>query len=210
MRLGSAGVTDVRAEHGTETFAVFPLNVVLFPDGLLPLRIFEPRYQRMVSECLREDRPFVVAAIVEGREAGAPALTAQTGSLARIIDWEQLEDGLLGLLCQGEQRVSLGRLEAEPDGLLRGQAARLPDEQPAAFPGEYAWMASLLDEILQQTGEPFDRLLGVSPSAAHVAHRLIELLPLPIALKQALFDLPDPLTRLQRLSALIAVDSDGD
>ncbi len=195
---------------GSETYAVFPLNVVLFPHGLLPLRIFEPRYQRMVSECLREDRPFVVAAIVEGREAGEPALTAPTGSLTRIIDWEQLEDGLLGLLCEGEQRVAINHLVAESDGLLRGRATPLPPEVPAVVPNEFDWMRTLLNEILQQTGEPFDRLLQTPPSAAHVAHRLIELLPLPIALKQALFDLPDPLTRLQRLSALITVEGASD
>ena len=197
-------------DEGSGTYAVFPLNVVLFPNGLLPLRIFEPRYQRMVSECLRENRPFVVAAIVDGHEAGEPALTAQTGSLARIIDWEQLEDGLLGLLCEGEKRVAIDELAAEADGLLRGRAKPLPTEVPGVVPDEFNWMRSLLDEILQQTGEPFDRLLHVSPSAAHVAHRLIELLPLPIALKQALFDLPDPLTRLQRLSALITVEGQPD
>ena len=67
--------TDASAS-GVERVAVFPLNVVLFPGGLLPLRIFEPRYLRMVSECLRQDAPFVVAAIVDGVESGGIATPA--------------------------------------------------------------------------------------------------------------------------------------
>ena len=72
------------AEQNVERVALFPLNVVLFPGGLLSLRIFEPRYLRMVSECLREQRPFAVAAIVAGSEAGGVASTAASGTLAKI------------------------------------------------------------------------------------------------------------------------------
>ena len=74
---------DVK-DAALERVALFPLNVVLFPGGLLPLRIFEPRYQRMVAECLREQQPFAVAAILEGPEAGGVALTATTGTLALV------------------------------------------------------------------------------------------------------------------------------
>ncbi len=190
-------------KNGVERAALFPLNVVLFPGGLLPLRIFEPRYLRMVSECLRGDECFVVAAIVDGPEAGGVASTANSGTLARIVDWEQHDDGLLGLLCEGEQRCTLGRVSVEHDQLLRAEFERLPHDEPRPMPEHLGWMAGLLDELLRRVGPPFDRLASLPPSADQVANRLIELLPLPLAEKQALFDMQDSVARLRRLAGLI-------
>lgn len=194
--------TEVPAP-GAGRFAVFPLGVVLLPGGLLQLRIFEPRYVRMVSECLRQQSPFVVAAILSGREAGDVAVPASSGTLAAIIDWEQLEDGLLGLLCEGRERVSIGELSAEHDGLLRAAIQPLPAEPTAALPEDLAWTAQLLDQLLSQLGPPYDRLRRETPTAGDVADRLVELLPLPLDRKQALFEAPGPVERLRRLAALI-------
>jgi len=186
-----------------ERVALFPLNLVLFPGGLLPLRIFEPRYLRMVSECLRTDKPFAVAAIRDGPEVGGFAATAGSGTLARIIDWQQEDDGLLGLLCEGEQAFSLAEVEVEPDGLLRAQIERRPTLVPQAMPDDLFWMTELLDDVLQHMGPPFKRLAVAHPSADHVAARLIELLPLPLEEKQALFEIDDAVRRLWRLCGLI-------
>jgi Lon protease-like protein len=188
---------------GSERVALFPLNVVLFPGGLLPLRIFEPRYLRMVSECLRSDAPFAVAAIIEGPEAGGVASTAQSGTLARIIDWEQQEDGLLGLLCQGEQVFSLRGVSVEHDQLLRAEVVRRPLAEPQPLPQGLSWMAGVLDDLLRRMGAPFERLVLPDPSADHVAARLIEILPLPLAEKQALFETRGAIDRLNRLAGLI-------
>lgn len=187
----------------TERVPLFPLNVVLFPGGLLPLRIFEPRYLRMVSECLRSDQPFAVAAIRDGPEVGGVASTAATGTLARIIDWQQEDDGLLGLLCEGEQVFSLGEVTVEHDRLLRAEVVRRPLARPQPVPKELSWMAELLDDVLQRLEPPFDRLAVANPSADHVAARLIELLPLPLDEKQALFEVDDSVQRLHRLCGLV-------
>ena len=186
-----------------ERYALFPLNLVLFPGGLLALRIFEPRYLRMVSECLRKQQPFVVAAIVDGPEAGGVAETASCGTLARIIDWEQLEDGLLGLWCEGEEAVALGGVQIEQDDLLRVAVVRRPGLAPQPLPTEFGWMAELLDELLQRIGPPFDRLSLEHPGAEHVSARLTELLPLPLAEKQRLFEMPDHIERLRRLAGFV-------
>ncbi len=183
-----------------ERYALFPLNLVLFPGGLLALRIFEPRYLRMVSECLRQQQPFVVAAIVDGPEAGGVAETASCGTLARIIDWDQLEDGLLGLWCEGEQVVALDGVQIEQDDLLRVAVVRRPELAAQPLPTEFGWMAELLDELLQRIGPPFDRLSLEHPGAEHVSARLTELLPLPLAEKQRLFEMPDHIERLRRLA----------
>jgi len=190
-------------EEAGESVALFPLNLVLFPGGLLPLRIFEPRYLRMVSECLRNDRPFAVAAIQDGPEVGGIAETAGTGTLARIIDWHEEEGGLLGLLCEGEQMFSLGEVTAEHDQLLRAQITRQPIPTPSPIPPDLAWMVEFFDDLLRRLGPPFDRYSGIEPSADHVAGRLVELLPLPLAEKQALLEVEDAAQRLRRLCGLI-------
>ena len=194
------------ADPGIERVALFPLNVVLFPGGLLPLRIFEPRYLRMVSECLRGDRPFAVAAIKDGPEVGGVASTSATGTLARIIDWQQEDDGLLGLLCEGEQVFSLGGVTVEHDQLLRAEIVRQPLAPPQPMPDELSWMTELLDSVLQRMNPPFERLAVANPSADHVAARLIELLPLPLEEKQALFEVEGSLQRLHRLCGLVRPD----
>lgn len=199
------------ANQGVETVAVFPLNVVLFPGGLLPLRIFEQRYLRMVSDCMKQEQPFAVATIIDaGPEAGGVAMTAPVATLARIIDWEQGDDGLLNLVCEGEQRCRITEIEVEPDQLLRGRVARLPENMPRPVPKELGWTARLLHDLLVKLGEPYDRLIHGTPSADHVAGRLIELLPLPLAEKRALFDIDDSVERLQRLSGLINPETDDD
>lgn len=189
-----------------EKLALFPLNIVLFPGGLSPLRIFEPRYLRMVSECLRNQEPFAVASIIDGVEAGGIATTMSRGTLARIIDWEQHEDGLLGLLCEGEQMFTLGAVSVEHDQLQRAEIVRRPPEPEQELPEQLAWMAQMLNDLLPQVGAPFDRLIQENPSANHVAGRLIELLPLPLRTKQELFELPDSLTRLRELEDLVHPD----
>ena len=84
------------------SIALFPLNIVLFPDGPLPLRIFETRYVDMVRRCMRESSSFGVVLIREGGEVG-PAETFDVGTIAGIVDFHQLADGLLGLSCVGRQ-----------------------------------------------------------------------------------------------------------
>ena len=86
--------------------ALFPLSTVLYPGGPLPLRIFEPRYLDMISDCLKNDKPFGVLLIRSGSDTG-PATTYEVGTLARITDWYQGSDGLLGITAVGEQRFRL-------------------------------------------------------------------------------------------------------
>lgn len=190
----------------TRRVPLFPLNVVLFPGGLLPLRIFEPRYSRMVSECLREQMPFAVAAITEGPEVGGVAATARHGTLAHIIDFAQGDDGLLELVCEGTDRFEITAVEAESDGLVRADVLVIPSQPPRSLPEDLAWMAALLDQVLAKVGQPYERLRACDPSADHVAARLIELLPLPLQEKQALFDEQDAVERAHRLAGLINPD----
>ena len=112
---------------------LFPLNTVLFPGGPLPLRIFESRYIDMISERMKADAPFGVLLIRSGRESG-PATTYGVGTLARISDWYQGSDGLLGVTAVGEQRFRLLSVEREADGLNIGEIDILPPEPAFELP----------------------------------------------------------------------------
>ena len=104
---------------------LFPLNTVLFPGGPLPLRIFEPRYLAMVSNCVQSDAPFGVLLIRDGNETG-PATTQEIGTLARITDWYQGSDGLLGVTAVGLQKFRVISSRREASGLNVGTIEILP------------------------------------------------------------------------------------
>jgi len=184
------------------TLPLFPLKTVLFPGGPLALRIFEPRYVDMVARCMRGPNRFGVVAIREGEELGAASMY-QVGTTAEIVDWHQEEGGMLGILATGRQIFRLDATSRQPDGLYIGEVELLPNEPPQLLPPEHVPLLALLKRVLE--GVPLYR--GVEPSfnnAVWVAARLIEVLPLGLALKQSLLEAPDALTRLDRLAADLA------
>jgi Lon protease-like protein len=98
-----------------QTIPLFPLNVVLFPGMLLPLRIFEPRYRLMLDRVLEGDRTFGVVLIKEGEEVGGNAVPFRTGTLAEVSEVEQLDNGEFMLVCVGLRRFKITQmLEGEP------------------------------------------------------------------------------------------------
>lgn len=175
---------------------LFPLNTLLFPQGYLPLRIFEARYLDMVSYCLRENAEFGVL-LVEGQ--GEDAVMHRVGTTARIIDFNQQDDGLLGIVAEGVDKFRLDELSEQADGLLLGDITRLPAELDAAMPAEFLSLSTLLGNILNDLGEPFNTMNAQLDSTAWVAGRLTELLPLSLPVKQELLELDDPLVRLFHL-----------
>jgi uncharacterized protein len=188
---------------------LFPLNTVLFPEGLLPLRIFETRYIDMIRECLRGGGSgFVVVSIREGSETSTEAQFSALGTRAEVIDWEQRPDGLLGILACGRERVRVLTHERRPDGLLVGQVEPVAEWPALDLPLEYASLAGLLERLLDQLGTPWSHLERKIGDSAWVAGRLAELLPLDLRLKQELLEENDPLRRLQRLrSAMLAAQN---
>ena len=202
--------TGARTPHGTlEATPVFALNTVLFPGGPLPLRIFEPRYLDMVSDRLRRDAPFIVALIRTGREAGGSARPHATGTLARIVDWNRLEDGLLGITALGGRRARVLDTMIRPDGLCVATAAMLEEEPAFAVADEYRMMVNLLRRLLDQFESLYRHITPKFDDASWVGYRLSELLPLPLAQKQQLLELEDPVQRLDQLAEVVRALSDG-
>jgi Lon protease-like protein len=177
------------------------LNIVLFPDGPLPLRIFETRYVDMVRSCMRESRGFGVVLIREGNEVG-PAETFDVGTMAKIVDFHQLSDGLLGLSCTGQQRFRILSRRRQADGLNLAQVDWLAPEPTVALPPRHARLSALLKNVLPQLGEVYTDIAMRLDDAAWVGHRLAEILPLAPADKQTLLELDDPIQRLDALEPL--------
>jgi len=184
----------------TTELPLFPLSSVLFPGGSLGLRIFEPRYLDLVKRCGRSGEGFGICLILEGREAGAPAIPAALGTEAAIVDFSMTDDGLLGLTVQGRRRFHVERTRVRDDGLILADVRWLPDEAPTPLLAEHALLSTLLARILDKAGIEHEGIgKGPLADACHVSWRLAEWLPLSAEERQWLLQLDDPHARLQKL-----------
>lgn len=193
---------------GSAELPLFPLNTVLFPGGPLPLRIFEPRYVDMVRECMREGAPFGVVLIRVGQEAGAVASAADVGTSARIIDFNQLPDGLLGIMCSGDQRYRVEDRRVQPDGLNVGTITWLPPDREEPLPAQYAHLGQLLKKVLPQLNDFYGSMPTKLDDAGWVGMRLAEILPISLGEKQECLEMDDPMARLERLAPFIRAGED--
>lgn len=179
---------------------LFTLFTVLFPKGPLQLRVFEPRYMDMISNCMKTDSPFGVCLIREGREVAEAALTYDIGTLATISYWRTRADGLLGITVTGGQRYRILEREVQKNKLLVAEVELIDDEPETPLPKLYSPMAEILQGIVVQLEAPYITMPTHYEDAVWVGARLAELLPLGLKQKQALLELTDPVERLARLS----------
>ncbi|KVC91991.1 ATP-dependent protease [Burkholderia ubonensis] len=182
---------------------LFPLHTVLFPGGLLPLKVFEARYLDMSRACLRDNAPFGVCLLKSGPEVaqeGAVSVPETIGCMARIVECDTGEFGMLFLQAIGTQRFELLSYRVEANGLLVGIAEPLPDdiplegEQALAQFGACAEVLERIVDALKQKNEP-DKLPFCEPfrldDPSWVSNRLAELLPLDLRARQKLMEFPD-------------------
>ena len=181
---------------------LFPLRTVLYPGGPLPLRIFEPRYLDMISKCMKNASPFGVLLIKTGTEAG-PATTYDIGTLARITDWYQGSDGLLGITAVGEQRFRLLSSSREPDGLNVGDIEIIPTETTRTLPEEYMPLADILSGVLDDLGQLYESLDRKYDDAEWVGYRFAEILPISPEQKQNCLEADDPVQRLELMREVL-------
>lgn len=180
-------------------FAIFPLNAVLFPGGLLSLRIFEQRYMEMAKRCLKDDEPFGVCLIRSGAEVGTPATYEPVGCSARIVEWDMQQLGLLSVKARGEQRFRVTDAEVTGTGLIRASVELLPQDIDAPLPAAFDACAGLLRQVVAEHGAQIMFEPLSFESSAWVGARLTEILPVPLAAKQRLLELEDALQRIEIL-----------
>lgn len=179
---------------------LFPLSSVLFPGGTLGLRIFEPRYLDLVKRCGRSGEGFGICLILEGREAGKPAIPAALGTEAAIVDFAMTDDGLLGLTVEGRRRFHVERTRVKADGLIVADVRWLDDLPPQPLRPEHSLLSTLLARILDKAGIEHEGVgKGLLAEAGHVGWRLAEWLPLSAPERQWLLQVECPHERLQQL-----------
>lgn len=189
--------------------ALFPLSRGVFPDGLLPLNIFEVRYLDLIRRCHREGQAFGVPCLAEGQEVQVPGHVPRlhlTGCAVEVMHVEQVQPALLRVACRGLWRFRLSAQEAGPYGVWQGEVERLPDDPPSEVPSDLQPVADELGRLIrsaQRSGRLTD--LPILPpyrldESGWVANRWAELLPLPAELQVALLATDDPIERLRRVA----------
>lgn len=190
---------------------LFPLGTVLYPGGVLPLRVFEVRYLDMISKCHKTGAPFGVVSLTEGSEVRqpsgdgfAPEAFSAIGTLATLSEFSAPQSGLLTIRCTGIQRFKISRREKLRHGLWVADVARLENDMAVSIPPDLQKAAAALERLIQSV-QPADGSAPKIPllppyrldDCGWVANRWCELLPLPLALKQRLLELDNPLVRLE-------------
>lgn len=190
----------------TRVIPLFPLSTVLFPDGPLPLRVFEPRYLDMVSRCMKNESEFGVLLILSGSETGpetGAVRMASIGTTAGIQDWYQGSDGILGITAVGGRRFKIISVNQEADGLYMGEVDDLDPEPGQRLPNDYDQMASLLELVINDLGKLYENIETHYDDATWVGRRFAEILPISQAQKQRCLEMNDPLERLAFVRPLL-------
>ena len=210
MSTDPPGSVDAAAatQHWTE-LPLFPLQSVLFPGGLLQLKVFEPRYLDLISRCLRERSAFGVVCLSQGSEvrggADRPRIEG-VAVLAHLQEVDAEQSGILLVRCVGGQRVQLSTTWQRDDGLWLATARARADDLPAEVPNHLDATARALGQAIgslaAQDHHPFARPYRLD-DAGWVANRWCELLPISVEAKYRLMVLDDPLLRLKRVDEFL-------
>jgi uncharacterized protein len=201
------GIGKGAAERAPFGLPLFPLNTVLFPGGLLPLRIFEQRYIEMAKACLKDNRAFGVCLITQGDEVASatskPVSFAQVGTQATLSTWDMPQLGILHVTAVGGERFQVRAHRVEADGLVVAEATRIPAEATTALPARFEPLAKLLELVATRAGPHQFPEKHAYDDATWVGYRLAELLPLPHSIKQGMLEINDSDMRLALLQKFL-------
>ena len=186
---------------------IFPLPLVLFPGGRVPLQIFEPRYLDMVKRCLQKNSGFGIvmhlARTEKNRTPSKPQTISRCGTCCTIVDFDQLPSGMLGIIVEGQAKFVVRNSYKQKDGLILANVDFLALEDEAPVPEQHEHLSELLMSLMEHEAV---RRLGLQcdlRQATEVGARLTELLPCPNHFKQRLLEMKDPLMRLRELEKLV-------
>ncbi|BBP79571.1 MULTISPECIES: LON peptidase substrate-binding domain-containing protein [Pseudomonas] len=186
------------------TLALFPLNTVLFPGCTLDLQIFEARYLDMISRCMKQGSGFGVVCILEGEEVGRAAEGfARVGCEALIRDFQQQDNGLLGIRVEGGRRFRVLGSELQKDNLTVADVEWLDEIPEQPLQDEDEDLVALLKALAEH---PMVAALNMGTEATgqqSLANQLAYLLPFSDLDKIDLLELDDPQQRLDAIQALL-------
>ncbi|MFX4227735.1 MAG: LON peptidase substrate-binding domain-containing protein [Porticoccaceae bacterium] len=185
--------------ESTDWLPLFPLSQPLFPGLRLDLQIFEQRYLKLVRSSMREDLPFGICAISEGSEAGVAASLYSIGVEVKIMDFGQLENGLLSITVQGDRRFSIVETEIDPDGLIRAQVQYMEQDEDEAIPDWCSGLAELYSE-LRNHPEVYRRLPEIEEiNCVGLSNGLAQILPMSTEERIHCLSMKDAMDRLDFL-----------
>lgn len=202
----------------TYSLPLFPLNLVIFPEGLLPLRIFEARYLDMIRACLRNKTPFGVVAVYaelasqgsDNSNATQSIPFAKVGTTFTILDADVAHPGLITIRCLGQHRFRVKSAKQQADGLWMGEVEDIANEAGLEIPDDLKatqlHMQKLIDAIIKQGVSELEMPIGKPyklNDCAWVANRWCEILNLPMIQKQRMLELDSPLVRLELVQDIL-------
>jgi Lon protease-like protein len=197
------------ASRETTTLPLFPLKTVLFPGGLLPLKVFEQRYVAMTKNCLKEDAPFGVCLLTRGDEvphttaARGEVSFALVGTKARIVSWDMPQLGIFHIRAEGLGRFQVRSHTVASDGLILGEVANIPFEPARELSEGFKPVAKLLEILIERVGRENFAADPALTDASWVGYRLAEILPLPLTIKQSMLEINDAEVRLAALAQFL-------
>ncbi len=190
---------------------LFPLSVVMFPRGKQELQIFERRYIDLVSQCLRSDSGFGICLLKAGEETlsrQSAQTIHRTGTYARIVDWDQLDNGLLGITVEGLVKFKIDDCWPSDSGVLQAKVAFSAAEKVGAerieLDEDFAALVDLLRNLESHPLVENQKLQIDYNNLWDLGWRLAEMIPIEQEQKQALLDLDDPWERIERIEKLVA------
>lgn len=187
---------------------MFPLGTVLLPHMVLPLHVFEPRYRALMHDVLPGDREFGVVRVREGSEVGGGDRRDDVGTIARVLQAQELDDGRWVIVTVGTRRIRIERWREDapyPRALVHELAE---DGIDATGVAQRDGLARRLRRLLAQRAE-----LGLeaAPSTFELADdvatscwQLIVLAPLDVLATQQLLSTDGWDARLGALDRLLA------
>ena len=187
------------------SLSLFPLHTVLFPGSVLQLKIFEQRYLDLVKTCMRNNHGFGVVLINDGNEVNDTPTIHRIGTHVEIIDFETLDNGLLGITIKSNHKILILKTTAQHDGLLIGKTETIidGDDSTPEHLERYQHLSEILKTLIEHPllKSQYSDINYQSPS--EISYRLSEFLPTPNINKQELLEISRVEDRLIKIEALI-------
>lgn len=182
---------------------LFPVNSVLFPDGIARLKVFEARYVDLVTRCLKNEQPFGFCLIKSGSEVGETAVPFEVGTLAYITDWSMPQQGVFNITVLGGQRFRIHGYEEESGHLLRANISLLEESPREKIEAEFGTTLEVLYKLMRRVNPQHFSTPHRTDDIDWVANRLAELLPIDNADRQSLLEQDDARVRLQAIEDVL-------
>ena len=181
----------------------FPLQSIVLPGGLFPLRIFERRYLDMVRDCIKNNTGFCITLTRNNSQKEHVSDIYNYGCYVKITDWNQLDNGFLGITVEGINKVKVLSRDLDKTNLLVGEIENIELEKEYMIPQKYLLLSRFYKKIYPGIKHVISFKKERYADASWVGFRLIECLPLDSSTKNKLIAMDHAIERLDMLNIII-------